>query len=80
MFPTPFQKKGGKRKAANRCRGKETTMRKGDVVKLEVPNEEPVYGHITRVVDEGKHVCVCRHDEEEAKAQFELLTRELVPA
>ena len=55
-------------------------MKEGDAVKLEVPNEEPVYGHITRIMDEGKHVCVCRHREEAAKEQFELSAKELVPA
>lgn len=55
-------------------------MKVGDVAKVEVPHQEPVYGHITRVAAEGKHISICRHDEEEAKTEFELKTRAMVPA
>lgn len=57
-------------------------MVEGDVVKLEVPGEEPRYGHIIKVDSayRGKHTLVCFHEPGEAKAEFELKMRELVPA
>ena len=46
-------------------------LNKGDLVKIETLGEEPRYGAIVFLGEEGKHVSICLHEEGDIKAQFD---------
>lgn len=45
-------------------------LSKGDAVKIETPGGETYYGTVVHLGEDGKHIGVCRHDEEDIKKQF----------